>query len=67
MKQRIDFISISTKLSDPKITFRVPEKLRGELIYCAQKMGRTLNAEVMIRLIQSLKAHSLITEVPKVD
>jgi hypothetical protein len=57
-------ISVQTKAADPKLTFRVPLKLKAELMRRAHRSGRTLNAEIMIRLIKSLELHALITEVP---
>ena len=58
------YISIQTKTNDPKLTFRIPDKLKKELRYRAMRSGRTLNAEIMIRLIQSLDLYELITEAP---
>lgn len=58
------YVSVRTKSGDPKLTFRVPKKLKNELQNCANRTGRTLNAEIMIRLVQSLELYELITEAP---
>ena len=58
------YISVRTKSDDPKLTFRVPKELKSELQSCANRTGRTLNAEVIIRLVKSLNLHELITEAP---
>lgn len=64
MDKTKSYISVGTKSDDPKLTFRVPERLKKELRYRAMRSGRTLNAEIMIRLIQSLDLYELITEAP---
>lgn len=61
------YIAIQTKTNDPKLTFRIPGKLKKELRYRAMRSGRTLNAEIMIRLIQSLDLYEMITEVPVIN
>ena len=62
-----NYISVKTKSSDPKLTVRVPEKLKEKLDFCAKRSGRKLNAEVMMRLTLSLELYELITEVPVVE
>jgi len=59
-----NYESIRTKEKDPKLTFRLPIDFKNRLKISAERAGRTLNAEIMVRLVTSLKECEFITEVP---
>jgi hypothetical protein len=40
--------------NDPEFKLRMPEKLRDEIVESAKKSGRSINAEIVARLQNSL-------------
>lgn len=65
MDDKKKYINVRTKKTDPKLSFRVSKLLREKLELCAVRAGRSINVEIIIRLIQSLRQHDYISEIPK--
>lgn len=65
MENEIKYLNVRTKTTDPKLAFRIPKKLKDSLDIAAKRTGRTINAEVILRLTKSLESDEFIPEVPK--